>query len=85
MPTTTPLPDPQTKYAAPEDLVRDRALSKAEKKSLLAHWQRDLEQLQTASDENMPSPVTPARHPEEGKVADMLRRVSNCLLRLEGD
>lgn len=80
-------PNPQRHYETPEALANDRALSTSEKQTLLRQWQRDLEQLETATEENMPhlGRSTPGHHPEEGVTADLLQRVSNCLLLVESD
>lgn len=84
--TANQLPlDLQHRYATPEALVNDRSLPKAEKRALLSQWQRDLQQLQVATEENMPhlGRATPAPHADEGRTADLLQRVSNCLLLIE--
>ena len=88
MPSGTELtfsPAPSVRYSAPEDLLRDSAVPRQRKRDWLAQWQRDLKQLQTATEENMPrlDRATPAAHADDGKTAELLQRVSNCLLRLE--
>ncbi|HTY68464.1 MAG TPA: hypothetical protein VMH36_17555 [Alphaproteobacteria bacterium] len=88
MPSETELtfsPAPSVQYSAPEDLLRDSAVPRQRKRDWLAQWQRDLKQLQTATEENMPrlDRATPAAHADDGKTAELLQRVSNCLLRLE--
>ena len=88
MPTETELtfsPTPSVRYTAPEDLLKDSAVPRQRKRDWLAQWQRDLKQLQTATDENMPAlhRATPAPHVDDGRTADLLQRVSNCLLHLE--
>jgi len=78
-------PDPGVRYATPEDLLKDHAVPRQRKRDWLAQWQRDLKQLQTATEENMPARhrATPASHADDGETAELLQRVSNCLLRLE--
>jgi hypothetical protein len=73
------------RYTAPEDLLNDGGVPQQRKRDWLAQWHRDLKQLQTATDENMPAldRARPAAHADDGKTADLLQRVSNCLLRLE--
>lgn len=77
-------PTPKVLYATPEDLMKDRAVPRQQKRDWLAQWQRDLRQLHTATDENMPvlRRATPAPHDDDGKAAELLQRVSNCLLEL---
>ena len=90
MPTETELafsPAPSVRYVAPEDLLKDGTVPRQRKRDWLAQWQRDLKQLQTATEENMPNldRATPAPHADDGKTAELLQRVSNCLLRLENE
>ena len=90
MPTETELtfsPAPSVRYATPEDLLKDQAVPHQRKRDWLAQWQRDLTQLQTATEEDMPplKRATPAAHADDGKTAKFLQRVSNCLLRLESE
>lgn len=70
------------RYATPEEIVGDRTLPTSQKRALLSQWQRDLQQLQIATEENMPHlrRATPAPDADEGRTADLLQRVSNCLL-----
>ncbi len=90
MPSDTELtfsPAPSVRYNAPEDLLKDNGVPQQRKRDWLAQWQRDLKQLQTATEENMPhlDRATPAAHADDGKTAELLQRVSNCLLRLESE
>ena len=80
-------PAPSVRYATPEDILNDSGVPRQRKRDWLAQWQRDLKQLQTATDENMPAldRTTPAPHADDGKTADLLQRVSNCLLSLESE
>lgn len=80
-------PTPKVRYASPEDLMKDRAVPRQQKRDWLAQWQRDLRQLHTATDENMPvlDRATSAPHADDGKTAELLQRVSNCLLDLESE
>jgi hypothetical protein len=78
----SPAPDPWTRYEGPEELLADRSISEDEKRRLLAEWERDLQQLQTATEENMPGDTHPDHHRHENRTSDLLQRVSNCRLRL---
>ena len=80
-------PTASVRYATPEDLLRDSAVPRQRKRDWLAQWQRDLKQLQTATDENMPAlhRATHAPHADDGRTAELLQRVSNCLLSLESE
>ena len=80
-------PSPKVRYVTPEDLMQDKAVPRQQKRDWLAQWQRDLKQLHTATDENMPASgrATPAPHADDGKVAEFLQRVSNCLLDLNSE
>jgi hypothetical protein len=71
-------PDPWTRYDGPEEVLRDPSLSDDEKRRLLEEWERDLRQLQTATEENMPADTDPAGGPRDGHTADLLQRVCNC-------
>jgi hypothetical protein len=79
------LQDPTSRYTSPEHLLRDPALSNRAKRALLRHWKSDLTLLLTATEENMPVTVSPdfEPSPSDGENAEMLQRVSNCLLRLD--
>jgi hypothetical protein len=81
--TVSPAPNPWARYEGPEELVNDSSLSSGDKLQLLNEWERDLRQLQTATEENMPADTDPEHHRDEGKTADLLQRVSNCRLGLE--
>lgn len=78
-------PAAQHRYATPEEIVGDQALAAAQKRTLLSQWQRDLKQMQIATEENMPhlGRATSAPHADEGRTADLLQRVSNCLLAVD--
>lgn len=76
----SPAPDPWTRYDGPEELLRDPSLSGEEKHRLLEEWERDLRQLQTATEENMAADTDPVGRPRDGHTADLLQRVSNCRL-----
>ncbi len=78
----SPAPDPWTRYDGPEQLLADRSLSDTEKKRLLGEWERDLQQLQTATEENMPADTDPEQRRNDHRTADLLQRVSNCRIRL---
>lgn len=77
-------PDPAKKYGTPEKLMGDAAASPDAKRMMLSQWQRDLTLLLTASEENMPphKPGT-AEPPSDSEIAELLQRVSNCLLKLK--
>ena len=45
---------PAAQYDAPAELVKDKALSREEKKMALNSWEQDARQLLTASNEGMP-------------------------------
>lgn len=90
MPAGTPFtfsPRPKVQYATPEDLMKDSAVPRQQKRDWLAQWQRDLRQLHTATDENMPvlGRTTPAPGDDDDKAAELLQRVSNCLLDLNSE
>lgn len=86
MPNSTSA-DVKGRYAAPEDVLRDSSLSLDAKRAVLVQWQRDLKQLHTATEENMPALTrqTPEQHDRDGETAEYLQRVSNCLLVLDAD
>ena len=50
------LQDPAEVYDKPQDVVNDSNLSNEEKCKVLAQWEYDAEELQTATAENMPGP-----------------------------
>lgn len=50
------LQDPAAVYAKPQDVIGDANLSNEEKCKVLAQWEYDAEELQTATAENMPGP-----------------------------
>jgi hypothetical protein len=81
---TAPSVDPAAKYGVPEKLIDDQSLTDQAKKMLLSQWQKDLTQLLTATEENMPpqkgGTATP---PPDTSNAELLQRVSNCLLRID--
>lgn len=79
------LQDPSSRYVSPERLLRDPALSNRAKRALLRHWKSDLTLLLTATEENMPAVVSPAFEAAsaDSENAEMLQRVSNCLLQLD--
>src|SRR5689334_9321777 len=76
--------DPAAKYGAPEKIIEDSELDPKAKRMLLRQWQKDLTQLLTATDENMPAMQSEAVHPKrDDDNASLLQRVSNCLLRVQ--
>jgi hypothetical protein len=77
-------PDPAAKYGAPEKIIEDSSLDPRAKRMLLRQWQKDLTQLLTATEENMPAMPSEAVHPKpDDDNAALLQRVSNCLLRVQ--
>jgi len=46
---------PESHYDTPDDLLRDRALSREEKMAALDTWEQDARQWLTASNEGMPA------------------------------
>jgi len=68
-------PNGARRFSAPEDILIDRALGRREQFRLLDDWKLELEQLATATDENVPNCVTRTQRvqPEE-----LLRRVNAC-------
>jgi hypothetical protein len=70
--------DPR-KYESPERLLCDPGLSHRAKRALLRHWKSDLALLLSSTDEFTPS----AAHADETDAAELLHRVSNCLLQLD--
>ena len=81
----SPAPDPWTRYDGPEELLKDPTLTAEGKRKLLDEWERDLRQLQTATEENMAADTSGDRREHEGRTADLLQRVSNCRLILEAN
>ncbi|MBI1179826.1 MAG: hypothetical protein GC201_04655 [Alphaproteobacteria bacterium] len=69
--------DISEKYAHPEEILRDKSLSRDEKAQLLNEWEQDLRQLMVASEENMAGTVT-------GQPAESLAAVHEALAELEG-
>ena len=63
------------RHSAPEDILIESALGRREQRRLLDDWKLELEQLATATAENMPdaTPRTMRAQPEE-----LLRRVNAC-------
>lgn len=62
---------PQSHYATPDELVRDRALSVEEKLGALKIWEQDARQMLTASNEGMPGSdegIDPGGQPMLGQV-----------------
>ena len=75
--------DPMAKYGTPENLLNDQSLSEQDKRKLLKQWKHDLTLLLTATEENM-TPQTKEGQPSgTGDNAELLRRVSDCLLRMK--
>lgn len=64
--------DPGKHFAAPRDVVADRALTREEKKQILESWAVDAQLLAVAEEENMSGPGRPG-----------LRDVKLALLELE--
>jgi len=62
---------------APENLESSTEFDTAQKRAILLQWKDQLEQLQRATNENMPGPES------NGAGADCLRRVVDALLRLD--
>lgn len=87
--TATPSPiDPAKQFGTPEDLLNHKRLSSTQKTKILEQWKYDLTLMQTANDENMQKETadqagakgeTPG---SQGKSADLLQRVNNCLTEL---
>ena len=62
---------PASKFAKPDDIVRDKELSQREKSEALNTWEQDARQLMTASNEGMPGPkegLSPKDHHRLGEV-----------------
>ncbi len=67
--------DVSERYAHPEDILKDQALSREQKIKLLQEWDQDLRQLMVASEENMPGTVS-------GQPAESLQAVTDALCEL---
>ncbi len=53
---TRALVDPELVYAMPADVVRDVALSRADKIEILRRWEYDARELQVADEEGLANP-----------------------------
>jgi hypothetical protein len=69
--------NPGSTFGTPEVLGASTDLSKEQKCAILVQWKDQLQQLQTADDENMQAPE--ALH--DG-IGELLKRVSTVLARL---
>jgi hypothetical protein len=69
--------NPGATFGTPEVLEATRGLSTEQKRAILMQWKDQLQQLQTADDENMPGPEAP-----HGGIAELLKRVTTVLARL---
>lgn len=65
--------DPAGTFGSPDAVLREQSLSKGQKRSILERWQQDAKLLEEAAAENM-----------AGGEPNMLHRVSEALLRLDG-
>lgn len=70
--------NPGRTFGSPEVLESTGELSAEQKHAVLLQWKDQLEQLMTATGENMPGPETAS-----GVNAECLRRVVDALTRLE--
>jgi hypothetical protein len=71
--------DPDSVFHAPKDVLGAPGLSPEEKKSILVHWEADLEALLRATEEGMP-PADQRRSP-----AELLRAVHEAMQSLDSD
>lgn len=73
------------RYASPELVLDDASLSDADKRKRLEQWKLDLELELNATDENMPplDSKGDAKPGIDASKSEMLRRVSDCMLKLE--
>ena len=71
--------NPGATFGTPEVLEASKGLNTEEKRAILLQWKDQLQQLQTADDENMPGPEAEAQH---GGTAELLKRVTTVLARL---
>lgn len=69
--------NPGVTFGTPEVLEASTDLSREQKCAILMQWKDQLQQLQTADDENMQGPESP-----HGGTAELLKRVSTVLARL---
>jgi len=69
--------NPGATFGTPEVLAAATDLSTEQKSAILKQWKDQLQQLQTADDENMQGPESP-----HGGTAELLKRVSIVLARL---
>lgn len=72
--------NPGRTFGSPEALEASTELDAAHKYAVLVQWKDQLEQLMTATAENMPGPETAS-----GVNAECLRRVVDALTRLGPD
>jgi hypothetical protein len=70
--------NPGRSFSSPEALEASRDLTEAQKHALLVQWKDQLQQLMTATGENMPGPETAS-----GVNAECLRRVVDAMTRLD--
>jgi len=66
--------DPGSVFAAPEDVIRHKRLTKAEKTEILRRWAYDASEEDVATEEGMPA----------GEDGDLLRRILLSLNELVG-
>jgi hypothetical protein len=71
--------DPQSVFHAPKDVLGAIGLSPEDKKSILVHWEADVEALLRATEEGMP-PSDNRRSP-----AELLRAVHEAMQSLDAD
>ena len=69
--------NPGLTFGTPEALEASAELTTEQKRAILLQWKDQLQQLQTADDENMPEPDANTEF-----TADCLRRVTSTLSRL---
>jgi len=70
--------NPGRTFGSPEVLESSQELTNVQKHAVLRQWKDQLEQLMTATGENMPGPETAS-----GVNAECLRRVVDALTRLD--
>jgi hypothetical protein len=71
------LKNPNKLFASPESVETSTEFDAAQKRAILVQWQDQMEQLQRATNENMPGPES------NGAGAECLRRIVDALTRLD--
>jgi len=70
---TDKIEQPESHFQSPTDVVKDRKLSREEKKTALNTWEQDEHQLLTASNEGMPASEEGLDKEDHNKLGEVIR------------